>query len=207
MSKIYHIRQIRDIQSELWNTADWAEVNTTPWPQDMVPYTRAQVVYHKEFGFGVRMECLEGKPRKVYTEQDSPVYEDSCMEFFINFNPKTTIPYLNFEVNANGAMRCQLGSDRYNRSFLKDLGMPVPKVKVVETADRWQIEYWISHALIYAVYGTEVLEVNKYATGNFYKCGDETAVPHYSVWSPLTGREPNFHQPEQFGVLQFDFLP
>lgn len=37
--------------------------------------------------------------------------------------------------------------------------------------------------------------------GNFYKCGDLTAEPHYLSWSPIAFERPNFHLPEFFGEL------
>lgn len=36
---------------------------------------------------------------------------------------------------------------------------------------------------------------------NFYKCGDETSVPHYVSWSPIEVENPDFHRPEFFGEL------
>ena len=37
--------------------------------------------------------------------------------------------------------------------------------------------------------------------GNFYKCGDDAAFPHYGMWSPVLTGEPDFHRPEYFGEL------
>jgi hypothetical protein len=36
---------------------------------------------------------------------------------------------------------------------------------------------------------------------NFYKCGDETSVPHYVSWNPIEVENPDFHRPEFFGEL------
>ncbi len=38
---------------------------------------------------------------------------------------------------------------------------------------------------------------------NFYKCADATSHPHWLTWSPVDLPEPDFHQPQSFGVLQF----
>ena len=35
--------------------------------------------------------------------------------------------------------------------------------------------------------------------GNFYKCGDETAIPHYGMWNPVGTENADFHRPEYFG--------
>jgi len=37
--------------------------------------------------------------------------------------------------------------------------------------------------------------------GNFYKCGDETASPHYLAWAPLSSAQPDFHRRQDFGLL------
>ena len=39
---------------------------------------------------------------------------------------------------------------------------------------------------------------------NFYKCGDDTAVPHYLSWNPIPIPKPNFHTPEHFGEIRFE---
>ncbi|MPN39714.1 hypothetical protein SDC9_187243 [bioreactor metagenome] len=39
--------------------------------------------------------------------------------------------------------------------------------------------------------------------GNFYKCGDETTKPHYVSWSKIETQQPDFHQPDFFGMLEF----
>jgi hypothetical protein len=38
---------------------------------------------------------------------------------------------------------------------------------------------------------------------NFYKCGDKLTVPHYVTWNPVTTENPDYHQPEHFGLLKF----
>ena len=42
------------------------------------------------------------------------------------------------------------------------------------------------------------------AAGNFYKCGDQTQVPHYLAWSSLTCDTPDYHRRGDFGTLVFD---
>lgn len=42
------------------------------------------------------------------------------------------------------------------------------------------------------------------AACNFYKCGDETTVPHYLAWSPLTCENPDYHRRQDFGQLVFE---
>jgi hypothetical protein len=43
------------------------------------------------------------------------------------------------------------------------------------------------------------------ANANFYKCGDDTMQPHYHTWSPVSTERPDFHQPDFFGLLRFQW--
>jgi hypothetical protein len=43
------------------------------------------------------------------------------------------------------------------------------------------------------------------ANANFYKCGDDTMQPHYLTWSPVSTERPDFHQPDFFGLLRFQW--
>lgn len=39
--------------------------------------------------------------------------------------------------------------------------------------------------------------------GNFYKCGDKTAHPHFLSWNPIDIPSPDFHRPDFFGEIKF----
>ncbi|MCF0164164.1 MAG: hypothetical protein HUJ92_02685, partial [Bacteroidales bacterium] len=41
-------------------------------------------------------------------------------------------------------------------------------------------------------------------TANFYKCGDDTAVPHFLSWNPIPIEKPSFHRPDHFGKIIFE---
>ncbi|MEI3342563.1 MAG: carbohydrate-binding family 9-like protein [Coprobacter fastidiosus] len=38
---------------------------------------------------------------------------------------------------------------------------------------------------------------------NFYKCADNSSLPHYLSWSPIETENPDFHRPEFFGEIYF----
>ena len=40
--------------------------------------------------------------------------------------------------------------------------------------------------------------------GNFYKCGDLTATPHWGSWNPVGTGAPDFHRPEYFGKMPLE---
>ena len=39
--------------------------------------------------------------------------------------------------------------------------------------------------------------------GNLYKCADHTSHPHWLTWAPINRPRPDFHVPDQFGILTF----
>lgn len=63
----------------------------------------------------------------------------------------------------------------------------------------WKLTVEIPFSLI----GIQIDELPTAIKANFYKCGDETSVPHYLSWSNIMTKEPDFHQPEFFGELIF----
>ena len=42
------------------------------------------------------------------------------------------------------------------------------------------------------------------ARGNFYKCGDGLAVPHFVTFAPISTPKPDYHRPEFFTELEFE---
>ena len=164
------------------------------------PETRARLVYVPGEGLYCRMECSEINPRAVITEPDGDTYKDSCMEWFINCAPEKGNEYLNFEANSAGILHCKLGKDRYARRALEaDIRRPEAKAAVME--DRWQVEYFLPDETVKQVFGKDGLKPGDVLAANFYKCGDETACPHFESWSPIILEKLDFHRPDFFGRL------
>ena len=126
------------------------------------------------------------------------------MECFLNFDPDGTDNYINLEANSNGALLCQFGNSRENRIALSDLRCAPPAVQVKKLPDRWICYFIIPMQTINALYGRLWFLPGDKFKGNFYKCGDKTAVPHYGTWNPVESDKPDFHRPECFGELELD---
>ena len=194
---------------ELKTVSRRREIEATPvmrlehygWLSGYAPAVTAQAVLVKNEGFLIRMVCLESHPKAVYTEADSPVCRDSCMECFINFAPEADDRYINLESNALGALHCKLGPGRENRVPLRSMGSPLPKVEAAVREDRWQLEYFIPLSCVETIYGPQKYTEGRIIKANFYKCGDETAKPHFGMWNPVDTPAPDFHRPEFFGEL------
>ena len=171
---------------------------------ERAPETIASLSYVPEEGIWVSMRCYEEKPRAIYHNPNDPIYTDSCMEAFIDCFPELHKGYLNIEMNVNGASFCSFGTNRYCRSYVVDMGIPHPEVTAErgEEAGRpyWQVRCLLGVKLWEALYGRPFnLNPGHVMRGNFYKCADHAAKPHWSSWAPVPRLD--FHDPDSFGLM------
>lgn len=166
------------------------------------PETEGYMTYTPGKGFAVTMRCFEENPKITYTQPDDPVFKDSCMEVFLDCYPELPeYGYMNIEINAAGAMRCRFGKNRQDRFFLLERGIPQPQVTVTKEEHFWQINLEIPETVLEQIYERPCrFAPGHQMRGNFYKCGDETATPHWSSWVEMPRLD--FHLPEHFGVLE-----
>ena len=169
------------------------------------PRTEGTMGYTPGVGFEVTMRCYEENPRITHYRSDERVYEDSCMEVFLNCFPELPeAKYLNVEMNAAGTALCAFGTTE-NRTFLLQMGLQQPVITPSqgrnEDGSFWQLRCMIPESLLEALYQRPCRFVpGDRLRGNFYKCGDRTAAPHWASWAPV--HILNFHIPEDFGFLE-----
>lgn len=144
--------------------------------------------------------------RAVTLEDNGPVWEDSCCEFFVSDTSDGT--YYNFELNCIGTL---LASKRRSRNDADMFSQEqLSRITRHSTLERKQIEEngvirtWgtalcIPFDLI-GIYGNSLPESIK---ANFYKCADLAAHPHYVSWNRIDIPQPDFHRPDFFGELKF----
>ena len=175
------------------------------WPQE-APYTPdcngsiARTASHLAVMFHVRGLDL----RATQIEDNGRSWEDSCCEFFVTDPYDGT--YYNFELTCIGSL---LSSKRKSRldSVLRekeDVARVIRHSSLAheetEISDRifsWTVAMLIPYDLI----GIDRDNVPVSVRGNFYKCGDLTAHPHFLSWNPIGTPKPDFHRPEYFGEL------
>ena len=144
------------------------------------------------------------------------------MEFFFAPMGPEKLAYFNFELNPKGVAYIGFSSDgtragsRQAAKELEDAYFDIQGMSEAEARNYNQVNkdndraYWeLSYSVPYALIKTHVPEFdpetpNKKISANFYKCGDLTDNIHYGSWNPLTSEKPDFHRPEDFGILQFD---
>ena len=168
---------------------------------DPVPRTTATLCALDD-GLLVFMESAETPPKAVCDTPGGKVHLDSCMEFFVTFDQPSGPAYLNFEINALGCLHVAFGSDRYTRERAEpeDCRRYFGITTMIHP-EGWWLRYVIPYAYAKKYYtGFTGIETAKLAA-NFYKCGDETASPHWGCWNIPVVEKPDFHRPEFFGKL------
>ena len=141
--------------------------------------------------------------RAATTEDQGPVWEDSCVEFFCQVPGDTH--YMNFECNCIGAM---VGSRRLGRAenvqplspeqmalIERKCSFPREAFEEKDGLFEWEVELRIPLKLIFRE--KEPVFPQKLRC-NFYKCADKTKKPHFLSWQPIDLPKPNFHCPEFF---------
>ena len=143
--------------------------------------------------------------RAVTTDDQGPVWEDSCVEFFCHVPGEDT--YCNFECNCIGAM---VGSRRKGRAedvvpFSSDEMERIERKctyprEAFEEKDgmfEWTVEEKIPLDLIFK----QPIAKGQKLKCNFYKCADKTKRPHFVSWQPICLPKPDFHCPQFFGEI------
>lgn len=140
-------------------------------------------------------------------KDNGPVYEDSCVEFFIAFDDDEK--YYNLEFNCIGTCLFGYGKNRWERQLIgKPLINKIRRQGIMESASNekgssvnWELvlviplEIFIHHRIASLK--------NRLCKVNFYKCGDKLPEPHFLAWKDMAADTPDFHLPEFFGSMQF----
>lgn len=174
-------------------------INHQLWEKEYKPEAFGRMAVLEGYGVVITMTAMEVNPLRRYHEKDDPVYNDSALEAFLNFATEySTKEYLNFEMNANGAMLSEFGMNR-NRRKLKSFLPCSADCKAQIREDSWEVTLKIPMALIQEVYQREPLKSGDLFTCNFYKISEDPAIEHYASYAPIVSNTPNFHLPEFFG--------
>lgn len=158
-------------------------------------------------GLAICFRVYEANPRITFHAMNEPVYRDSCVEFFVQPLGVPGSPYINFEMNAAGTLLLARGATRGERESLGagDLeGVLIEPHGLSESEGRtcWALSLFVPFAWLADMVPGFRAQAGAVLRANFYKCGDDTAVPHYGSWNPMTAPRPDFHRPEDFGEIE-----
>ncbi len=200
-----HEMKINEVGSYLSATTLWHPIKSLNWP-DLFAYKPIVkfMIARSETSLYIHFKSEEKDVKAIYTNDHDPVWQDSCVEFF------ALLPngreYVNFEFNCIGTA---LASRRLSRdngivpfstqemASIERFSSLGRKPLTVEGKSTWELTVNIPLSLI----GLHDVQKTTPLRANLYKCGDETANPHYLSWSEIETPTPNFHCPEYFGTM------
>lgn len=181
-------RQTFLIENFPWDTGGYR-------PRTVVTLTRLPQALKVQF------VSWESPVRAVETENNTDVYCDSCVEMFIQPNPEEDHRYMNVECNPNAAVYCAVNTPGGDRITLPGEVIESFQAKTAVYVDRWEAELSIPAKVLQEIFPGYAHRAGVRIRGNFYKCGDKTAHPHFGCWQPIDWPEPNFHLPQFFGDI------
>lgn len=185
-------------------------VESVNWPKQF-PYKPITEFYilHTAQSLFIRFNVRGNLLKAVYSEDQSPVYKDSCVEFFCLLPGE--LHYYNFEFNCIGTCSASCRKSRY-----EDVQLLTPdqmqRIKRLPSIGRrafnemqGNFEWDLTVEIPFELMGIETENLPKSIHANFYKCADDTDSPHYVSWNQIQTDSPDFHRPEYFGELVFDW--
>ncbi len=186
-----------------WSRAPEYELSHRLWAEDYPAFWPASVQLCAVKGQGIyaRMKALEPSFKAVFSHRDDPVWQDSCLEFFMQpFADDSR--YLNIEINPNCAWLSAVGSCRNDRVSVSSLCTEECAIKPLAVDGGWGVEIFVPNAFVSAAFSRKFCAEGQ-IKANFYKCGDETEFPHYSSLFHVGSPTPDFHTPQYFGAVNF----
>lgn len=180
------------------------ELDQLPWTKyPYFPAVEFAIAYNPGAVF-LKFYVTEKSIRAVNSRPNSEVWEDSCVEFFINFGEDEE--YYNFEFNCIGTAKVGHGNSKHGRRSLPESLLQQIKYQSVidnqpDNEIRWELTLIIPKELF--CFNEIATLQGQSCRANFYKCGDQLPTPHFITWSGIQSEEPDFHLPEFFGALHF----
>lgn len=185
-----------------------AKIDQVNWPDQFAKELPVSVHIAHDNEYLYLLYKVEGEKLRTFGTNDfDSVWEDSCVEFFMQREGEQE--YRNFECNALGTL---LASKRFSRDTAVKLTDNLPDIVRFSTIyHKYQNGVEVSDWSLYLEIPKSALGfeeddslAGQFIRGNFYKCGDETPEPHFLSWSPIETEKPDFHQPQFFGLIKLE---
>ena len=185
------------------------DINQVNWPNEFPKILPVTVhIAHDNQKIYLYYQVIGEELRAVNTKDFMSIWEDSCVEFFMQRKGEKT--YRNFEFNAHGVL---LASKRESRDAAEQLSQELMSSieRFITIRHRYNGDVQVSDWTLYTEIPKEAIgfsvseELSQQSIGaNFYKCGDETKEPHFISWNPIDTPKPIFHVPQFFGDFIFE---
>jgi hypothetical protein len=184
------------INDSRWDSVESAKLDYVWDAWSPAPYVTEAKCVHSNDGITVKMTTTEWPLTITAMVNNDPICIDSCMEFFFTPNADDT-DYINFEINPAGIVLTCIAPSRASRPRLDIHGTGVKIESMIFPEEGWAIQLYIPYSFLSKYYS----HCDKEMRANFYKCGNETVIPHFATWNRVDLPRPDFHRPEFFGKV------
>jgi hypothetical protein len=195
------------------NSLSRQQLRYTPWKEfPEKPAVSFAIAYGDEAIF-LKYFVEEKALRSTCLNPNDPVYEDSCVEFFIAFEGEES--YYNLEWNCAGTCLAGYGEGKDRRLLPPADILKIKHYSQIRSSNegsgagraeqangiQWELTLVIPAAVFihHSFSGFSGMSCR----GNFFKCGDELPQPHYLAWNNITSPAPEFHLKAYFADLKF----
>jgi len=194
----YFSKMVDDKTENAINTINWSVYSYTP-------EVSFKMAYNDNFLF-LKYKVKENYVMAKVTQDNGPVWTDSCVEFFITPDDNG---YYNFEFNAIGTCLLEYGKSRFERrrpgdNIIRKI-IRIPSMGFHPFAEKegnfeWElfVAIPVDTFFCHAIKNFCVMELR----GNFHKCGDKLSHPHFLTWNKIETVTPDYHRPEFFGNIK-----
>ena len=193
---------------------DWSEVEVLtidhyPWYKSGVKQATYVQLAQFNQALYIKVKAIDCHSSASILAINGPVYLDSCFEFFFTPDKDLSTSYINLEINCVGSVYLGVKDQQGIRIATKDeisalmVSSSLEQGRLKEVSDEdacWYLDIMIPFSLVKVIY-KDSIDWDRWHC-NFYRCGGQID-DQYGVWHAISGPEPDFHQPLQFGQLNF----
>lgn len=168
-------------------------------------------VWHDSRYFHLEYMVDEETTKAEQNEPGAPVYEDSCVECFIQPRPESDPHYYNFEFNAAGHLAMACRTDRFDpedapleiiSSVIAEPSLGSEPFGEKAVGGPWTLKLAIPASALFnsGISSWDGLKCRM----NLYKCGEGLRRQAFLTWAPVDTPRPDYHRPEFFKEVEFE---
>lgn len=199
----------RNDSSNPFENVEWEEISCINWPEKFPHGANVKFrISHDGDAIHVEYAVCEDSSLALTLLDNGPVWEDSCVEFFICFSENG---YYNLEANCIGTILLAKRKSRAENvvhatnDILSLIGRKSSLKRAPfseQSIGKWTLRLDIPKEAFFLDGISTLSGLN--ASMNLYKCADKLLVPHYLSWNPISTLHPDFHRPEFFREVLFE---
>ena len=204
--KAQYIAEVETLSNEALHEALSAlekhEIGCVNWAEFPYKPSAGFHIAYSDKAVAIMFEVSEDHVRAVAMENNGPVWEDSCVEFFIMTADGEH--YVNFEMNCIGTLLAARRTGRNDAEHFDAERLAhvrhftsLPHVAADIRGER--LNWWAVEVIPFELLGFSGKPDSLRA--NLYKCGDRCDNVHFLSWSPIGLPTPDFHCPDYFGEI------